>query len=94
MEEKFGKLQGGKEIVSMIGETSADLRSLEKGDLIVCTPTQWDVISRRWRQLIADEIQMVGGQVGPTYEVVLSRTRYVERRTGQRTRIACGVSLA
>ena len=42
---------------------------------------QWDVISRRWRQrknvqmfglLIADEVQMVGGEVGPTYEVVIS----------------------
>ena len=37
---KFGKLQGGKEIVSLTGETSADLRLLEKGDVIVCTPTQ------------------------------------------------------
>jgi len=29
---KFEKLQGGKEIVSLTGETSADLRLLEKGD--------------------------------------------------------------
>lgn len=62
------------------------------------------MISRRWRQrknvqniglLIADEIQLVGGEVGPTYEVVISRTRYVSAQTGIRTRIvACGVSLA
>jgi hypothetical protein len=31
---------------------------------------------------------MVGGEVGLTYEVVLSRTRYVERQLGQRTRIS------
>ena len=37
---KFEKLQGGKEIVSLTGETSADLRLLEKGDVIICTPTQ------------------------------------------------------
>lgn len=37
---KFGGLQGGKAIVSLTGETSADLRLLEKGDVIVCTPTQ------------------------------------------------------
>ncbi|KAF8970308.1 Sec63-domain-containing protein [Flammula alnicola] len=102
--DKFQNVQGGKEIVSLTGETSADLRLLEKGDVIVCTPTQWDVISRRWRQrknvqtlglLIADEVQMVGGEVGPTYEVVISRTRYVERQTGNKTRVvACGVSLA
>ncbi|KAF7323081.1 hypothetical protein HMN09_00088200 [Mycena chlorophos] len=103
-QEKFARLQGGKEIVSLTGETSADLRLLEKGDVIVCTPTQWDVISRRWRQrknvqniglLIADEIQLVGGEVGPTYEVVISRTRYVSEQTENKTRIvACGVSLS
>ena len=38
---------------------------------------------------IADEVQMVGG------EVMISRTRYVERQTGKKTRIvACGLSLA
>ena len=37
---KFRKLQGGKEIVSLTGETSADLRLLEKGDVIICTPSQ------------------------------------------------------
>ncbi|KAK2464636.1 hypothetical protein APHAL10511_003329 [Amanita phalloides] len=101
---KFSQLQGGKEILSLTGETSADLRLLEKGDVIVCTPTQWDVLSRRWRQrknvqnvglLIADEVQQVGGVVGPTYEVIISRTRYVSAQTDNKTRIvACGVSLA
>ncbi|KAG1851374.1 Sec63 Brl domain-containing protein [Suillus subluteus] len=99
----FSGLQGGKEIVSLTGDTSADLRLLEKGD-VVCTPSQWDTLSRRWRQrknvqniglLIADEIQLVGGEVGPTYEVVISRTRYVSAQTEIKTRIvACGVSLA
>ncbi|SJK98702.1 probable ATP dependent RNA helicase [Armillaria ostoyae] len=103
-QDKFSGLQGGKEIVSLTGETSADLRLLEKGDVIVCTPSQWDVLSRRWRQrknvqniglLIADEVQLVGGEVGPTYEVVVSRTRYVSAQTEVKTRIvACGVSLA
>ena len=37
---KFGNIQGGKEIVSLTGETTADLRLLEKGDLIICTPGQ------------------------------------------------------
>lgn len=38
--EKFGSLQGGKDIVALTGETSADLRLLEKGDVVVCTPSQ------------------------------------------------------
>lgn len=44
---------------------------------------------------IADEVQLVGGEVGPTYEVVISRTRYVAAQTKNKTRIvAWGVSLA
>jgi pre-mRNA-splicing helicase BRR2 len=100
--KKFSALQGGKEIVSLMGETSADLRLLEKGNVIVCTPTQWDVFSWRWPQrknvqnvglLIADEVQLMGGEVGPTYEVVISRARYVSAQTKVKTRIvASGVS--
>ena len=37
---KFGSVQGRKENLSLMGETSADLRLLEKGDVLVCTPTQ------------------------------------------------------
>ncbi|KAL4073668.1 putative RNA helicase [Scleroderma citrinum] len=102
--DRFSGVKGGKKIVSLTGETSADLRLLELGDVIVCTPTQWDVLSRRWRQrknvqtialLIADEVQLVGGEVGPTYEVIISRTRYVSAQPELKTRIvACGVSLA
>lgn len=45
--------------------------------------------------LIADEVQLVGGEGGPTYEVIISRTRYVSAQTEMKTRIvACGVSLA
>jgi len=101
---KFGGVQGGKEIVSLTGETSADLRLLEKGDVIICTPTQWDVISRRWQQrknvknlglLICDEVQLIGAEIGPTYEIVISRTRYISKQTDNNTRIVvCSVSLA
>lgn len=62
------------------------------------------MISRGWCQrnnvqtiglLIADEIQLVGGEVGPTYEVIISRTRYMSAQTEIKTGIVvCGVSLA
>ncbi|KAK4703013.1 hypothetical protein P7C70_g3204, partial [Phenoliferia sp. Uapishka_3] len=101
---KFGEVQGGKEIVALTGETSSDIRLLEKADLVVCTPSQWDLLSRRWKQrknvqtiglLIADEIQLIGGEIGATYEVIVSRTRYVAVQTENKTRIvAFGVSLA
>jgi len=49
---KFGGLQGGKDIVALTGETSADLRLLEKGgDVVVCTPTQVSFISVNTRSL-------------------------------------------
>ena len=57
--KKFGNLQGGKEIVSLTGETSADLRLLEKGDLIVCTPTQVRC-SRYDNTAYADHVAAVG----------------------------------
>lgn len=38
---KFGSIQGGKDIVALTGETSADLRLMEKGgDVVICTPAQ------------------------------------------------------
>ncbi|KAG8811095.1 DEIH-box ATPase [Serendipita sp. 399] len=101
---KFGELQGGKEVVSLTGDSSTDLRQLQIGHVIVCTPTQWDMVSRRWKKrkhvqnlalLICDEAHLVGGEIGPTYEIVISRTRYVSKQTEIETRIvALSVSLA
>lgn len=80
--ERLSKLGGGKDIVKFTGETTADLRLLEKGDLVLATPAQWDVISRQWQRrknvqtvalLIADELHMLGGSGGHVYEVVVSR---------------------
>jgi pre-mRNA-splicing helicase BRR2 len=79
---RLSGLGGGKDIVKLTGETTADLRLLEKGDLILATPAQWDVISRQWQRrknvqtvalLIADELHMLGGAGGHVYEVVVSR---------------------
>ncbi|TFK59708.1 P-loop containing nucleoside triphosphate hydrolase protein [Pluteus cervinus] len=90
-EAMFKNLQGGKEIVSLTGETSADLRLLEKGDLLSVRLLRYILPRTSGALLIADEVQL-GGEVGLTYEVVISRTRY---ETGTKTRIiACGVSLA
>ncbi|KAF2662907.1 Sec63-domain-containing protein [Lophiostoma macrostomum CBS 122681] len=79
---RLSQLGGGKDVVKLTGETTADLRLLEKGDLILATPTQWDVLSRQWQRrknvqsvalLIADELHLLGGSGGHTYEVVVSR---------------------
>ncbi|SPO28683.1 probable ATP dependent RNA helicase [Ustilago trichophora] len=102
---KFGSYQDGKEIVGLTGETSADLRLLEMADIVISTPEHWDVLSRRWRQrknvqtislYIFDEIHLIGDyRVGPIYEIVASRARFVAAQTQNSTRmIALSVPLA
>jgi pre-mRNA-splicing helicase BRR2 len=81
-EKRLGNLGGGKNIVKLTGETAADLKLLEQADLVLATPTQWDVLSRQWQRrknvqsvqlFIADELHMLGGYGGYVYEVVVSR---------------------
>ncbi len=68
------------------GETTADLKLLERGNIVITTPQRWDMLSRRWRQrkavqnvslFIIDELHLIGGEQGPVMEVICSRMRYV-----------------
>ncbi|KAK9466803.1 Sec63 Brl domain-containing protein [Lipomyces arxii] len=83
-------------INKLTGELTADLKLLEQSDLILSTPTQWDMVSRRWQQrknvqsvrlFIADDLHMLGGQNGSTYEIVVSRMRYIAAQTENPVRI-------
>ncbi|KAL8950757.1 MAG: hypothetical protein Q9222_003231 [Ikaeria aurantiellina] len=83
---RLAKVAGGKQIVKLTGETTADLKILEKGDLILATPSQWDLLSRQWQRrknvqtvqlFIADELHMLGGQGGFVYEIIVSRMHYI-----------------
>ena len=94
--ERLGKIAGGKKVVKLTGETTSDLKILEHGDLILATPTQWDVLSRQWQRrknvqtvqlLIADELHMIGGQGGFIYEVIVSRMHYIALQTENQMRI-------
>lgn len=101
---RFSKLRGGKEIVKLTGETTADLKLLDRGDLILATPSQWDVLSRQWQRrkniqsiqlFIADELHMLGGQTGFVYEIVVSRMHYIRTQLELPLRIVgLSVSLA
>ncbi|ORY19390.1 Sec63 Brl domain-domain-containing protein [Clohesyomyces aquaticus] len=99
---RLSGLRGGKDIVKLTGETSADLRLLEKGDLILATPTQWDVMSRQWQRrknvqtvalLIADDLHMLGGSGGHVYETVVSRMHAMAAQLESRMRIV-GLSVS
>ncbi|KAI9731600.1 MAG: DEIH-box ATPase [Cirrosporium novae-zelandiae] len=102
--KRLSPIGGGKQITKLTGETSADLRRLEQADLVLATPSQWDVLSRQWQRrktiqtvklFIADELHMLGGLNGYTYEIVVSRMNYIALQTenGLRT-IGLSVSLS
>lgn len=103
-DKRLKRLRGGKEIVKLTGETSADLELLNRGDLILATPTQWDSLSRQWRRrknvqlvelLIADQLHLLGENMGYIYEVVVSRMQYISGQTERPLRtVAISVSLA
>ncbi|KAJ5085699.1 hypothetical protein N7532_010470 [Penicillium argentinense] len=95
-QKRLGNLVGGKTIVKLTGETTADLKLLESADLVLATPTQWDVLSRQWQRrknvqtvqlFIADELHMLGGYGGYVYEVVVSRMHYIALQTENEMRI-------
>ncbi|QIW95898.1 hypothetical protein AMS68_001416 [Peltaster fructicola] len=103
-QSRLSRLAGGKQIVKLIGETTADLKLLERGDLILATPAQWDMMSRQWQRrknvqavklVIADDLHMLGGHDGYIYEIVISRTQAISAQLESNIRIVgLSVSLA
>ncbi|KAL2018870.1 hypothetical protein VTK56DRAFT_295 [Thermocarpiscus australiensis] len=103
-QKRLAHLRGGKDIVKLTGDTTSDLKLLEQGDLILATPLQWDVLSRQWKRrknvqsvelFIADELHMLGGQMGYIYEIIVSRMHYIRTQTERPMRIVgLSVSLA
>ncbi|KAJ4702368.1 DExH-box ATP-dependent RNA helicase [Melia azedarach] len=102
-ERKFGKGLGMR-VVELTGETTMDLKLLEKGQIIISTPERWDALSRRWKQrkyvqqvslFIIDELHLIGGQGGPVLEVIVSRMRYIASQVENKIRlVALSTSLA
>lgn len=101
-QKRLSKVAGGKQIVKLVGEIIADLKILEKGDLVLATPSQWDLLSRQWQRrknvqtvqlFIADELHLVGGQGGSVYEIIVSRMHYIALQTQNNMRIV-GLSVS
>ncbi|QKX54132.1 uncharacterized protein TRUGW13939_01216 [Talaromyces rugulosus] len=89
-QKRLSPVAGGKTIVKLTGETTADLKLLDSADLVLATPVQWDVLSRQWQRrknvqsvslFIADELHLVGGYLGYTYEIVVSRMQFIKLQT-------------
>ncbi|KAK8219849.1 Pre-mRNA-splicing helicase BRR2 [Zalaria obscura] len=101
-QSRLSSLAGGKQIVKLLGETTADLKQLEKGDLILATPQQWDMMSRLWQRrknvqnvklVVADDLHMLGGQNGYIYETVISRSHAISKQLENGLRIV-GLSVS
>ncbi|TKR82800.1 hypothetical protein L596_016479 [Steinernema carpocapsae] len=83
-------------VVKLTGETTVDLKLIQRGQIIVSNAERWDHICRRWKQrkhvqavklFIADDLHMVGGTNGPVLEVVCSRMRYMGSQLNSGLRI-------
>lgn len=92
---KFGKVLD-KTVVQLTGESATDMKLLAMGQIIIATPEQWDVMSRRWKQrrnvqniglFIMDECHLIGGESGPVLEVIGSRMRYMAKQLDRDIRI-------
>ena len=88
----FGQIFRKSLIVRLSGEMTPDLEMLSTGKIVVASVKQWDILSRRWRQrkavqavtlVVFDELQFLGGEFGPTFEIVISRTRYISSQLEQ-----------
>jgi pre-mRNA-splicing helicase BRR2 len=75
---QFGAGGLGLNVVELTGEATADVKLLDKGNIVISTPEKWDMLSRRWKQrkavqnvalFIVDELHLLGGRNGPVIEV-------------------------
>ena len=44
----------GKRVVELTGDSSPDIRAIERADIIVTTPEKWDGISRSWQNRLGN----------------------------------------
>lgn len=84
-----------KKVAQLTGQTSLDLKLMERSDIIVSTPEFWDILSRRWKQrksvqevsvFIVDELHLLSSGNG-VLEVITSRMRYMGTQLEKHIRI-------
>ena len=96
--QRFDHIVGESNVRKLTGETTADVKILNQDGLrlVLATPAQWDALSRQWRRrkpiqmarlFIADELHLLGGHGGYTYEIIISRMRYISIQLESQLRI-------
>ncbi|CUS22555.1 LAQU0S06e00716g1_1 [Lachancea quebecensis] len=94
---RFSGLAGGKSINKFTEDNLANLKLLGESHLILCTPSQFDLVSRKWKQrknvqkielLILDQAHLVGnGLPGAVYENIISRMTFISAQLETNLRI-------
>ncbi|KAK1444244.1 BRR2 [Babesia gibsoni] len=84
LQEKFGSIC---KVSAFVGDVKTDLVTLAQSTIVVCTPKQWDYVSRRWKSkqslqkidmFIAENLELLDDpMVGPEIEVSVSRMRFI-----------------
>ncbi len=91
---KFAKLD--KRVAELTGDTANDLKLLDGNHIILSTPENWDLLSKRWKQrksiknvqlFVVDELHLLGAENGPTLEVVVSRMRFISSQQENKIRV-------
>ncbi|RQM21724.1 hypothetical protein B5M09_001509 [Aphanomyces astaci] len=87
----------GLDVVRLTGDATADVKAIQTAQVVVATPEQWDVLSRRWKKrariqhvqlFVLDQLQFVGGgEYGPTIEIIASRMRFISSQVKSPIRI-------
>jgi len=102
---RFGELADGKRINKFSNELSNNLKVLADSHVVLSTPQQFDLVSRRWKQrknvqsielFIADDVHIVGNGVeGSVYENIISRMRFMSSQLENELRmVALSTALA
>ncbi|ORY12866.1 Sec63 Brl domain-domain-containing protein [Clohesyomyces aquaticus] len=84
--KKFNSL--GLQCVELTGDSdAANLKSVQRANIIVTTPEKWDSITRKWKDheklirliklFLIDEVHILNGDRGATLETVVSRMKTI-----------------
>lgn len=90
IQERFGV-----DVALLTGEQTVDLAQVKLAKVIFSTPNYWNSLSKKWRQrkavqeinlYIFDDLQFIQSKLGALYEMIISRSRFIESQLGKTVR--------
>ena len=97
--KRFSHLAGGKIINKLGNDPSLNLKLLAKSHVLLATPVQFELLSRRWRQrkniqslelMIYDDAHEISqGVYGAVYETLISRMIFIATQLEKKIRFVC-----